>query len=94
MIESDAVLAEHFVGCRSRVLVQAEQRVAEEVDGVMEPGIGVFVEYRLGVEQGLVPRDAHCKIAYGQRNVRDRRECCHVRSPTFRELCGGARGAR
>jgi hypothetical protein len=50
VIQSDAMLAERLVRCRRRVLVQTEQGVAEEVrDGVMEPRVGVLVEYRLGV---------------------------------------------
>ena len=55
VVEADAELAEARHRGRLLMLVQAEQRaVAQQVDRVVEGGVGVLVEHRLGVEQRLV----------------------------------------
>ena len=75
---------------RVLVLVQAEQRaVAEQVDGVVEVGVGVLVEHRLGVEQRPVPRDAHREVAHGQGDVGQRGKCGHGGTPSG-GVCGSA----
>ena len=68
MVEAERELAELLVGYRRHVLVQPDELpVADQVHRVMEVGIGVLVEHRLGTQQCLVPRHAHCKITDGER---------------------------
>ena len=52
VVEPDAEFTERFGWCRRGVLVQSEERaIAQQVHGVMEVGVGVFVEHGIGVEQ-------------------------------------------
>src|SRR5205807_6961073 len=54
VVEANSELAETLVGRRRPVLVHTEERaVSDHVHGVMEIGVGVFVEYRLGTEQSF-----------------------------------------
>ena len=63
------------------VLVQADERaVAEHVHGVVEVGVGVLVDHRLGVEELLVPRNADRQVTNGERDVGEGRERGHVLS--------------
>jgi hypothetical protein len=63
MVEADAELAEPLIGRGLGVLVQPQQGGAEQVHGVVEVGIGVLVQHRLGIEQRLIPGDADRQIA-------------------------------
>ena len=65
------------LNCSSRrgrlVLVQPEEHaVADQVHGVVEVGVGVLVEHRLGVEERLVPGNADGQVADGERDMGDR----------------------
>jgi hypothetical protein len=69
------------VGAGVFVLVQAQQRVvADQVHGVMEVGVGVLVQHRLGVQQRLVPGDADGQVADGERDMGEGRELAHAYS--------------
>src|SRR5215211_1462297 len=75
VVEADPVLAEVAFGGGRAVLVEAEQlAVAEQVHGVVEVGVGVLVQHRLGVEQRLVPGDADRQVPDGDGDVADGRE--------------------
>src|SRR5215211_7753574 len=88
VVQADAVLAEVALGGRGGVLVQAEQgAVAEQVDGVVEVRVGVLVQHRPGVQQGLVPGDADGQVADGERDVADGWEVGHGHGPP---CCGWA----
>src|SRR5207342_2258025 len=64
VVEAGPELAELLVRHRRPVLVHTEERaVSDHVHGVMEVGVGVFVEYRLGTEKRFVPGNADRKIS-------------------------------
>jgi hypothetical protein len=78
VVQADPVLAEGLIGRGRPVLVQAEQGVAaEQVHGVVEVGVGVLVQHRLGAEQRLVPGDADGQVADGDGDVGDGWEVGH-----------------
>ena len=59
VVEADPELAELLGRRRRLVLVQPDERaVAEQVDGVVQVGVGVLVDHGFGVEERLVPGDA------------------------------------
>src|SRR4051794_12183151 len=55
VVEADTELAECLIRCWRPVLMDADERVAEEIDDVVHVGVGVLVEHRLAAEQRLVP---------------------------------------
>ena len=79
VVEADAELAEVAGRRRRAVLVEADQgAAADQVHRVVQVGVGVLVDHGLGVEERLVPRDAHGEVAHGQRDVGERGELGHV----------------
>src|SRR5262245_33178162 len=70
VVEPGPVLLELLGGLELREAVHSEQRVAEQVDGVME-GAGGLVENRLDAEQARVPRHADGKVVHRDGDVGD-----------------------
>src|SRR5215216_69843 len=78
VVQADPELAEAPLGRRRPVLVQAEQGVvAEQVHGVVEVGVGVLVQHRLGLQQRLVPGDADRQVADAEGDVGEGRKVGH-----------------
>src|SRR4051794_27288101 len=65
VVEPHSELAERLLRCRRLVLVQPDERVAEQIDGVMHVWVGVLVDDRFGVEECSVPWRAHRQVANG-----------------------------
>ena len=91
VVEADAELAELLLRRRCGVLVQTEQRVADQVDGVVKVGIGVFVEDGLGSEERFVPRDTDGQVTDGQGDVGQCGEGCHGRIFSRRQTASTVR---
>jgi hypothetical protein len=80
VVETNVVLAERLRRCGGAVLVESEERVAEQIHRVVEARVGVLVQDGLGIEKLLIPGNAHGQVPDGERNVGERRKLCHQRT--------------
>jgi hypothetical protein len=59
VVEADAELTEIPLGRRRCMLVQADERPADHVHGVVKIRVRVLIEDRTATKEPLVPRNTH-----------------------------------